>query len=306
MADIDAPDMNNVDRMLSDSFARISEPGASDGVAEAIRSRVAAGDTGTAVATSTAPGWSAGPTLLGALGILGASALIVGGGIGAGVALFIPGEQSASAAIALDADTVSAGYCPGGAGAAEYLAGEHVLVIARSDDSSHVAVRSSADWATTVWLPTSVVVEPDQADLDSLPVADCPEATLAAIAPEPAPQPTNEPAPGPAPGPAPPPSDTTAPSVGQPSANPNPVYNVDPVTITTTASDNVAVTGVTISWSGQYSGSASMVKSGSNWVYTFTPPDDESGAITFTVRAKDAAGNQSSTKSVVVDHQFFG
>lgn len=308
--------LTDIDVILRDSFQRISEPGASDGVADAIRSRVAAGDTGAAVATGTAPGWGAGPGLLGSLGILGASALVVGAGIGAGAALFVPSETSASAAITLDTGTVSAGYCPGGAGTAEFLAGEHVLVIARTDDSSHVAVRSSADWATTVWLPTAVVVvEPDQADLTSMPVAGCPEATGEALAPTPtaAPTPTSEPGPGPAPQPGPPappppppPSDTAAPTVGQPSATPNPVYNVDPVTITTTASDNVAVTGVTISWSGQYSGSSAMVKSGSTWVYVFTPPNDTPGSITFTVRARDAAGNQSTTKSVVVDHQYFG
>ncbi|MDO9589688.1 MAG: Ig-like domain-containing protein [Microcella sp.] len=309
-------EITDLDRMLRESFARLSEPGASDGVAEVIRSRVAAGDTGTAVATATAPGWGAAPGLLGTLGILGASALIVGGGIGAGAALFMPGDTTASAAVTIDADTVSAGFCPGGVGAAEFLAGEHVLVIARSDDSNHLAVRSSADWAMTVWLPTAVVVvEPDQAEVASLPVAGCTEPTLEAIAPEPSPAATEPPAPGPAPGPAPPPppqppppppSDTTAPTVGQPSANPNPVYNLDPVTITTTASDNLAVSSVTISWSGQYSGSAAMVKSGSSWVYVFTPPNDTPGTITFTVRANDAAGNQSTTKSVVVDHQYFG
>lgn len=314
MADNNDTDLTSIDGMLRDSFARISEPGASDGVAEAIRSRVAAGDTGTAVATATAPGWGAGPGLLGTLGILGASALVVGAGIGAGAALFMPGETSASAAITLDTGTVSAGYCPGGAGAAEFLAGEHVLVIARSDDSSHVAVRSSADWATTVWLPTAVVVvEPDQAELASLPVAGCPEATGEAIAPEPtaAPAPTTEPGPGPAPQPGPPapppppppPSDTTAPAILQYGVSDNDLYQDETATFTILASDNVAVTSVSASWSGARSGSANLSKVGNEWrlVYARPVPLAPNGTVTFTFRAKDAAGNQSAPAVIAIN-----
>lgn len=311
MADNNQTDPSSIDGMLRDAFQRISEPGASDGVAEAIRSRVAAGDTGTAVATATAPGWGAGPGFLGALGILGASALVVGAGIGAGAAFFMPGEAAASAAITIDADTVSAGLCPGGAGAAEFLAGEHVLVIARSDDSSHVAVRSSADWATTVWLPTAVVVvEPDQADLASLPVAGCSEATGEAIAPEPteAPAPSDEPAPGPAPqpgppAPPPPPSDTTAPTILQYGVSDNDLYQDETATFTIVASDNVAVTGVSATWSGARSGSANLTKVGNEWrlVYARPVPLAPNGTVTFTFRARDAAGNQSAPAVIAIN-----
>ncbi|MBX9471698.1 hypothetical protein [Microcella sp.] len=308
MADTNDTDLSNIDGMLRDSFARISEPGASDGVADAIRSRVAAGDTGTAVATATAPGWSAGPGLLGTLGILGASALVVGAGIGGSAALFAPGDTSASAAITLDSGTVSAGYCPGAAGAAEFLAGEHVLIIARSDDSSHVAVRSSADWATTVWLPTAVVVvEPDQADLASLPVAGCAQATGEAVVPEPteAPAPTIEPGPAPQPGPPappPPPSDTTAPSILQSWVSDNDLYQDETATFTILASDNVAVTSVSASWSGARSGSATLTKVGNEWrlVYARPIPLAPNGTVTFTFRAKDAAGNQSAPAVIAI------
>jgi len=296
----DTDNTGDIDRMLRNAFERIAEPGASDGVAEAIHTRVAAGDTGTAVATATAPGWSAGPGLLGALGILGASALIVGGAIGAGAALLGPGAEPASAAIAIDADTVSAGLCPGGAGAAEFLAGEHVLVIARSDDSSHVAVRSSADWATTVWLPAAVVVvEPDQADLASLPVAGCPVVTAEAIAPEPEPAPeqSTEPGPGPAPQPGPPapPSDTAAPSILQYGVTNNDLFQDQTATFVIIASDNVGVTNVAATWSGVRSGTANLTKVGNEWrlVYARPVPLAPNGVVTFTFRAKDAAGNQS-------------
>lgn len=299
-------DLTDIDGMLRDSFQRISEPGASDGVAEAIRSRVAAGDPGTAVATATAPGWIAGPGLLGTLGILGVSALVVGAGIGAGAALSVPDEPAASAAIALATGTVSAGSCPGGDGAAEFLAGEHVLVIARSDDSRHVAVRSSADWATTVWLPTTViVVEPDQADLASLPIAGCPEATGVAIAPESTaePAPTTQPGPPAPPPPPPAPSDTTAPAILQSGVSDNDLYQDETATFTIVASDNVAVTSVSATWSGARSGSASLTKVGNQWqlVYPRPVPLDPNGTVTFTFRARDAAGNQSAPAVIAIN-----
>jgi hypothetical protein len=97
-----------------------------------------------------------------------------------------------------------------------------------------------------------------------------------------------------------------APTIGKPTANPNPTYNVDPVTITVAAADDVGVAGVAISWSGQYSGSAEMSRVGGSWQYTFTPPTPDFGTIIFVVQARDAAGNLSNANSVTVDHQFFG
>lgn len=51
--------MADIDDMLKGSFERLAEPGNSAGVADLIRSRVAAGDTGTSAdpAATVAPGW---------------------------------------------------------------------------------------------------------------------------------------------------------------------------------------------------------------------------------------------------------
>jgi hypothetical protein len=48
----------DIDVLLKGSFDRLAEPEDSVGVADLIRSRVAAGDTGTSVAGATAPGWT--------------------------------------------------------------------------------------------------------------------------------------------------------------------------------------------------------------------------------------------------------
>lgn len=48
----------SLDELLSSSLKSAAEPANSAGVADAIRARVAAGDTGTSVASSTAPGWT--------------------------------------------------------------------------------------------------------------------------------------------------------------------------------------------------------------------------------------------------------
>jgi hypothetical protein len=45
---------------------------------------------------------------------------------------------------------------------------------------------------------------------------------------------------------------------------------------------------------------------GGQWRFTLTPTDAASGTITFTMRARDGAGNLSAPKSIVVNHQFFG
>lgn len=44
-----------------------------------------------------------------------------------------------------------------------------------------------------------------------------------------------------------------------------------------------------------------MTKSGSTWKFTYNPPDDTYGDVTFTMVAHDAAGNHSAPKSFVVD-----
>ena len=49
--------MADIDELLKGSFDRLAEPADSTGVADLLRARVAAGDTGTSVDGTTAPGW---------------------------------------------------------------------------------------------------------------------------------------------------------------------------------------------------------------------------------------------------------
>lgn len=50
--------MADIDELLKGSFDRLAEPANSTGVADAIRARVAGGDTGVSVAGTAAPGWT--------------------------------------------------------------------------------------------------------------------------------------------------------------------------------------------------------------------------------------------------------
>jgi len=167
-----------------------------------------------------------------------------------------------------------------------------------------------------VWLEQSLVTLDEAASLaDTVPVGGaCPTVTSEMFA---APQPSAEPtapeptAPGPGPiNPAPPARDTIAPSLSSPTIQPA-LLGCDDQSgprsgiVTVAASDNIAVTAVQISWTGSYTGSASMTPNGSSWRYTFDAqlePGDR-GDVIFRMVARDAAGNSSSasTTSVFVD-----
>lgn len=312
---------DELDTLLRDAFARAAAPGEPSGVADAIRSRVAAGDLGTPASSAVAPGWGAGApgatalvSLLPWVGVVTVAGL-VGAGLGfAGVFAGAPTEHTVVGHTSvLDASAPAAG-CPGGATVAVLPAGTRVLTVARSDDATFVGVRDPHDFARVLWLGASDVMVDPGLDVASLPIGTaCPSVVALEPEPEQPPQPEQPEQPGtptqpstPAQPQPQPPGDTVAPTVGTPSATPNPVYNTDPVTIAVTASDNVGVTAVLISWSGQFSGSGTMSQLGGEWRSTFTPPSSAAGTITFTVQARDAAGNLSAPKSVVVDHYFFG
>lgn len=222
---------DGLDTLLRESLGRIAEPGDPAGVADAIRSRLASGDTGAAAASSTAPGWSGGlRSLLPWLGA-GAVAIVAGSVVGASGMLGAAGADgggSAGAPLLLPDRVVSAGLCPGGAGAADLRAGERVLVIARSEDSEHVAVRSPEDRSALVWLPASVVTADDgQSPVDELPVLGCaePSLTIASATPSPVESPVASPSPSPSPSttatatPTPRPGRTAAPA---PAPDPGP------------------------------------------------------------------------------------
>ncbi|AYF97604.1 hypothetical protein [Protaetiibacter intestinalis] len=310
--------MAELDELLRDSITRIADTTTperdSAGVADAIRSRVAAGDTGAPATSSTAPGWSGGGGAgwipwIGVVVVAG----LVGGAVGvSGVVAHPVHEVSVVGANSLLAESVDAASCPGGPVVRSLPADSRVLTVERSEDGASLGVRDPDALSQVIWLPASAVVADDPAGIAGLPVgAACPTVTVQAETPEPAPSPapSEEPAPGPKPAPQPNPQpapDTTAPVISAISASPTLIVNDDPTTITVAASDAVGVTHVELSWTGGVSGSASMTKPGANWTYTFSSNSPTPNDLTFTARAYDAAGNASAPASVAVDWQYFG
>lgn len=306
----------SLDELLGASLKRVAEPGDPAGVAEAIRARVDAGDTGTPstgneFGAGSGGGWPWMPWLGGAVTVA-----VVGGVVGASGVFgsLRPGEPASALgdAPSLSVTHVTQGTdCPGGSPVVGFQPGDRVLAVARSDDSAHLAVRSPFDRSRTVWLPVSVVeIDAGQAPVASLPVDGCLEPTVTLLPPpEPEPEPEPEPPadePAPPQQPQPPAPDTTPPTLGAPSG----VQNIacaggypkpETTTIAVSASDNKAVTGVSISWTGEDSGSAQMSKSGSVWTFTYNPPDTTFGNVTFTMVARDAANNVSPPKHFVVN-----
>jgi hypothetical protein len=301
MADFDA-----LDGRLRDALAQAAQQGDSAGVADAIRSRVAAGDTGTSVAGSTAPGWGGGawswmPWLATVL-----VAGIVGTTLGLTGAFGVPVEEvSVLPGTASVVELAPTYACPGGPQVGQLRGGDRVVAVQRSDDDAYLGVRDPWNVTTTLWVATSaVVVDAGQPAISTLPVGACPEVTVQYGDPTPTAEPTEEPVPQP-----PAPGDTTAPSIGQQYASNSYLYAASPPYDTTTihafAVDNVGVSYVAISWSGQATGQGTMSRVGATteWTYTYTRPASgtTNGPVTFRMRAFDAAGNASSEVSVVVN-----
>jgi hypothetical protein len=298
--------MADIDTVLSESLKRVVEPGDPTGVAELIRSRVAAGDTGTPSDGGSGFAAGSGWTWLPWAGA-GAVVAIVGAAVGASGVFGSLQPAGSAPAPGLSVSQVTSGLdCPGGSAVVSFRPGDRVLAVARSDDSAYLAVRSPFDRADTVWLPVAAVdVDEGEPAVSSLEVGGCPEPVVTVAEPSMPPTPTKPPTkPAPPKSPAP---DTTKPTLGTPSGTQNigctAGYGSKPetTTITIPASDNTAVTGVSISWSGADSGSGSMSKSGSNWTFAYNPPDSTFGNVTFTMVAHDAAGNHSAAKSFVVN-----
>lgn len=313
--------MSEFDQLLGDVFTRVAEPGDPTGVADAIRSRVAAGDPGTPSdgASFGGGGWSWLPWIGGGLVVatVGAVAGMSGlfGAFGTSAVAGPPPSFGVS-------EFVSGLDCPGGSPVVALEPGDRVLAVARSDDSAYLGVRSPADRSRTVWIALDVLeLDAGQPAVPELEIDGCPEPLIDIAEPEAEPEPGPQPEPGPEPGPEPQPEpqpgpvtppapepDTTSPTLGTPTGV-TPINCSSPPPETTTiaisATDNKAVTGVAINWSAQYgqdSGSGQMSKSGSSWTFTYNPPDQfgSGGNVTFTMTARDAAGNQSESKSYVV------
>ena len=300
-------DFDEFDTVLREAFARAAQPGDPSGVAATIRSRIAGGATGTPASGPAAPGVGGALSWLPWIGVI-----VVAGVVGTTLGVTgvfgnpIDDLKVVDYTSVLDGSAPAAA-CPGGPVVATLGAGTRVLTVQRSEDSAWLGVRNPNDVSDVLWLAsTHLVIDQEQAAVSGLPVGEaCPEVFVATPAPAPAPAPEPGPVPPPAPAPGPP-ADTTKPTIGTPTANPNPVYNLNPVVISVSAADNVGVNSVLISWSGQFTSSSTMTYSAGVWKYTFTPTDAAGGDITFTLRAKDAAGNLSNPVSVVVDHQYFG
>ena len=304
--------MVDVDELLRTTLKRVAEPGDPTGVADAIRSRVAAGDTGVPDPHPTDGGWWL-PWAGGGLALA-----VVAGAIGASGFFGRPAPVIAETMITVSS-AASGLDCPGGSPVTSFSANDRVRAIGRSDDGAYLAVRDGYDYGSTVWLPARLVTL-DSDDIAGLPVDGCLDPLVTRQAdPEPEPQPVPEPpsgqdpqpAPEPVPGPAPDPGpspDTTPPTPAQWGASPSTIYcpsNVGPnfpgtTVIRLTASDNVALTGASVSWSGAASGSSAMPASGGEWRYSYTAPAGTSGTVTFSMTARDAAGNASAARSVPV------
>jgi hypothetical protein len=308
-------DFDDIDALLSSSLKSAAEPANSAGVADLIRSRVAAGDAGTSVAGSVAPGWGGGAS--GFLTIAAPIALIVvagvvGGSLGASGVFGASGSASGGEvpSYVIAPDTAPIYSCPGGPQIGSIPANTRVLAVARDEDATFLGARNPDDLATTIWFTSGdLVLDEGGQDIDALPVESCPEVTVTEVTPTPTPEPTSEPEETDEPEP-PTPSDTTPPVVTKMSANPLMVVNGQSSTISVTASDDVGVTGVTLSWSGPngLTGSAPMALSSGVWRYTRSHQSFSNGFgyWTFTARASDAAGNLSAPVQVMVDRQYFG
>jgi hypothetical protein len=181
--------------------------------------------------------------------------------------------------------------------------GSRVIALARNADGSQLQVRNPRDVGQLVWVPTSQVdADTGQAAVSTLPVgAACPTVSVAqapVVVTPVIPVTPTKPKPGA-------PKDTTPPTVGKPTFN-SPLQNCY-VEVSVTASDNVGVTSVSISWTSSPGnnnhGSASMTPVSGHWEFVLQGNTLASQATTFVVTAHDAAGNSSPTNSATYSVQ---
>lgn len=303
--------MADLDTMLRESLNRLAVPADPAGVAEAIQRRLDAGDPGT-------PPPKGGPGIAGILPWIGV-ALVAGivGGVLGGFGLFGHPIAPVSLSVVSVGDQMVPGLdCPGGAAAASFQPGERVLAVARSADSSYLGLRDPADRSRTVWVSTSSVVrDPHEKAVSSLPVGGCPAPTTSVVPPTPRPghsvaTPPTKPVKPPT-KPTPPKGDTTKPQIAAKAPQPGTIYGYHPVqecspgtsTIVVVASDNVGVTSVTATSSFSAAVITRISVSGNVYTYTVhavyaTPNPDTHIPVTFT--ARDAAGNHASTSVSII------
>ncbi len=237
--------------------------------------------------------------------------LLIGGGIlltaSVGATLGLSGVISRPEVIdplsasSIDSRRADAFDCVGGAVVTSLPAGQRVLIVSRSADSQWVGVRNPSATESTVWLPVPVLTLDDSETLgDTLPVGGvCPETTITLDS---VPEEAEEEQPS---GPT---GDTGAPTIDALSTSSTPIgcdnnFPNTLATLTATASDDTGVTAVALSWTGAYTGSGAMQRSGASWVFTFDAGGDGfnyRGDVVFTAVATDAAGNSSAAASATL------
>lgn len=290
-------EFDGLDSRLRDALGQAATPGDSAGVADAIRSRVAAGDPGASVASSTAPGWGGGVfSWMPWLGLIVVAGL-VGGVVGVSGAAGRPaGDTVVDIPVAIG-ESAPVTACVDGPVVGRIPAGTRALAVERSDDSLWVGIRDPRTLGGTLWVALGdISLDDGMPALDALPVGGaCPEPAVVTLpAPEPDPLPTEQPAPGPNPGPQPPAPtpDTTAPSIGAIGVQWSNCYFLVNVPV----SDNVGIAAVSISWSGVPGGSSRPMtpQGGGVWRLEVSGSSNVYGGnYTFTVVATDTAGNSS-------------
>jgi hypothetical protein len=301
--------MADVDTVLSESLKRVAQPGDPTGVAELIRSRVAAGDTGTPSDGGSGFASGSGWTWLPWAGA-GVVVAIAGAVVGAsGVFGSLQPAEPASAP-GLSVSRVTSGLdCPGGSAVVAFGPGDRVLAVARSDDSAYLAVRSPFDRADTVWLPVSAIdVDEGEPAISSLEVGGCPEPVVTVLQPStpPTTPPVETTKPKPPSNPNPPAPVDHAPVVQSVSVSDDHIYSGESTTISAVATDDHGVDTVLISWSGaDSSGQRAMTKVGGHWEFVYHE-NGHFGTVTFIVRAVDSANKTSAPKSVNVLVEYFG
>jgi hypothetical protein len=248
---------------------------------------------------------SAGAIVWASVGILASAA--VGVTVGLTGAVTRPTVVDASGAAIVALAIAEASNCAGGPVVTSFPAGTRVLAVEVSADGEWIGVRNPAVATQTVWMRQNTVVRDDEGT-GELPVGgECPIITTVQNAPtDSAPPPaTTTPTPT-VPTPTTPTVDSTKPALAGATASPAPIacYGA-PFSTTTTllvsASDDIGVTAVDVSWSGAYSGQGSMTLTGSTWTYLFDVSTGVTqGNVTFTMTARDAAGNRSSPATVTV------
>jgi hypothetical protein len=289
----------DIDQVLTSTMQKVATEAERDStttmqdLADAIRQRVADGDTGTPAPGSTAPGWGGGVSgwlpWLAMILVAG----IAGSAIGLSGALGAPLEQvtvlQSSASVITVAPTFA---CPGGPQVGQLRGGDHVVAVERSDDSAYLGVRNPYDVSEVVWLETSVlVVDAGQPDISGLPVGACPAVAVQYGTPTPTPEP--EPA-----------GDTSAPRILQ-AGGTMPFYSANgaSTTISAVATDDVGVRRITISITrpdGATSSAEMDYVGGENFSYVYAPGPSPVGVYRFVLTAYDRAGNAGAPVEVTV------